>query len=31
LINGISKTVGLKLVEAKPYPSGNVMLRYQRK
>ena len=31
LINGVSKTVGLKLVEAKPYTSGNVMLRYQRK
>jgi dihydrofolate reductase len=31
LISGISKNVGLKLVEARPYPSGNVMLRYQRK
>jgi dihydrofolate reductase len=31
LISGISKTVPLKLVEAKPYKSGNVMLRYQRR
>ena len=31
LISGMSKTVPLKLVEAKPYKSGNVMLRYQRR
>ena len=31
LISGISKTVPLTLVEAKPYKSGNVMLRYQRR
>jgi dihydrofolate reductase len=30
LIGGIPKTVGLKLAEAKPYKSGNVMLRYTR-
>jgi len=30
LVSGISKKVGLKLVEAKPYKSGNVMLRYIR-
>jgi dihydrofolate reductase len=30
LVSGISRTVSLKLVEAKPYKSGNVMLRYQR-
>jgi len=30
LIGGIAKTVGLKLAEAKPYKSGNVMLRYTR-
>jgi dihydrofolate reductase len=29
LVSGISKTVPLKLSEAKPYKSGNVMLRYQ--
>ena len=29
LVSGISKTVPLKLTEAKPYKSGNVMLRYQ--
>jgi len=31
LTSGISKTVPLTLVEAKPYKSGNVMLRYQRR
>ncbi len=30
LVSGISKTVGLKLAEAKPYKSGNVKLRYTR-
>ena len=30
LVSGISKTVGLKLVEAKPYKSGNVKLRYTK-
>jgi len=30
LISGISKTVGLKLAEAKPYKSGNIKLRYTR-
>lgn len=31
LISNVSKTVPLKLAEAKPYKSGNVMLRYERK
>src|SRR5207253_6167832 len=30
LVSGISKTVGLKLAEAKPYKSGNVKLRYTK-
>jgi dihydrofolate reductase len=30
MVSGISRTVSLKLVEAKPYKSGNVMLRYER-
>lgn len=30
LISGVSKTSALKLAEAKPYKSGNVMLRYTR-
>ena len=30
LISNVSKTVPLKLAEAKPYKSGNVMLRYTR-
>jgi dihydrofolate reductase len=30
LISGMSKTIGLKLAEAKPYKSGNVKLRYTR-
>jgi dihydrofolate reductase len=31
LISGVSKKVPLQLAEAKPYESGNVMLRYTRK
>ena len=31
LVSGISKTVPLKLTDVKPYKSGNVMLRYQKK
>ena len=30
LLSGVPKTVKLNLLEAKPYPSGNVMLRYAR-
>ncbi|AKV04489.1 Dihydrofolate reductase [Labilithrix luteola] len=30
-VRGVAKTTGLTLVEAKGYPSGNVMLRYSRK
>jgi dihydrofolate reductase len=30
LISGVTKNTGLKLAEAKPYKSGNVMLRYTR-
>jgi len=30
LISDVSKRLRLDLVEAKPYPSGNVMLRYRR-
>jgi len=30
LLSGLSKSVRLDLLEAKPYPSGNVMLRYAR-
>ena len=31
LISALTKRVKLELVEAKPYPSGNVMLRYTRR
>jgi dihydrofolate reductase len=31
LISGVPKTLGLDLVEAKPYKSGNVMLRFAAK
>jgi dihydrofolate reductase len=31
LISGLSQRVKLELVEAKPYPSGNVVLRYARR
>jgi dihydrofolate reductase len=31
LISGVSKRVPLELLEAKPYPSGNLMLRYARR
>jgi dihydrofolate reductase len=30
LLSGVSKSSRLDLLEAKPYPSGNVMLRYAR-
>jgi len=30
LFSGVSKNTRLELVEAKPYPSGDVMLRYTR-
>jgi dihydrofolate reductase len=30
LLNGVSKNSRLELVEAKPYPTGDVMLRYAR-
>jgi dihydrofolate reductase len=30
LLNGVSKNSRLELVEAKPYRSGDVMLRYAR-
>ncbi|PYR54833.1 MAG: hypothetical protein DMF85_21185 [Acidobacteria bacterium] len=30
LLSGVPKTVKLNLLEARPYPSGNVMLRYAR-
>ena len=29
LLNGVSKNTPLELVEAKPYPSGDVLLRYK--
>ena len=29
-VSGVPKTVKLNLLEARPYPSGNVMLRYAR-
>ena len=31
LISGLTQRVRLELVEAKPYPSGNLMLRYARR
>jgi len=31
LISDVSQKLGLTLLEAKPYPSGNVMLRYARR
>jgi dihydrofolate reductase len=31
LISGVSKTVSLNLLEATKYPSGNVVLRYERR
>jgi len=31
LISDVSQQLGLTLLEAKPYPSGNVMLRYARR
>ena len=31
LIKGLSERVSLALLEAKPYPSGNLMLRYSRR
>jgi len=31
LIEGVSERVPLELLEAKPYPSGNLMLRYARR
>jgi len=30
LLRGVSKRLGLNLLEAKPFPSGDVMLRYAR-
>ena len=30
LLAGVPKSVGLELLEAKPFPSGNVLLRYGR-
>lgn len=30
LISGVRRSLALKLLEAKPFPSGNVMLRYAR-
>ena len=29
LLNGVSKNIRLELVEAKPYPSGDVLLCYK--
>ncbi|HEX6745705.1 MAG TPA: dihydrofolate reductase family protein [Longimicrobium sp.] len=31
LVSGVPSTVRLELLEAKPYPNGNVMLKYARK
>jgi dihydrofolate reductase len=31
LVTGVSNSVRLELLEAKPYPSGNVVLRYARR